>query len=79
LQRAVEHGRYLATAAEEFIAAINEVDEPSIIADESADAAEQAKAADDLLVASDKMGDCLSHLKYCIYEFTKRADRAMSK
>jgi|GEM_PF-6511781 len=77
-QYAIEHGRYLATAAREFMDACNAVWSAQQAVDE--DETDTQNEADGLLNRLDeaKQSQCESWraLDNAIYEFTKRADRA---
>lgn len=75
LCHAVEHGQYLANAAESFIAAIVETDKASIAMQECVSGEECEKADHEFINASESMNDHLRSLKRCIYEFRKRANQ----
>jgi hypothetical protein len=73
---AIEHGRYLATAAEQFIESCDEFELATQAVEEGTD----DETDDELKQAATNAGETLSEhrlgLASAIYEFRKRADRA---
>lgn len=73
---AIEHGRYLATAAEQFLSAVEKLDEAEIAKAEAVTSEEDDGAEIALRDASESRSDHWQALRSAIYEFRKRADRA---
>jgi hypothetical protein len=75
---AIEHGRYLATVAEEFLKSVNQFDEAAEKEANVDDDDEEARdgAAIDVQQACESRADHWQALESAVYEFRKRADRA---
>lgn len=75
-QYAIEHGRYLANAAREFCDTLNQLAEAEMNADEESNGDLQHQYQLQAEELERSRNESYKQLQSCLYEFTKRADRA---